>query len=122
MPGRFDEEFRNWNERPPATPAARAADEIVARLPDQRSSWMTSAAFTAAAAIVVLLVGLAAWFAVRDHGPGVTDRMVVENTPSAPTPLSARRPVPLDPNVVLWWIDPDTPVYFVLQPQGGDSR
>jgi hypothetical protein len=115
MPDRFDEEFKIWSQRAPGTPAARAAREVAVRLPSQRSSWMTSAAFAAAAAVVVLLVGLAAWFAVRDQGRGVTDRMVAENRSSATTPLSARRPAPLDPNVVLWWIDPDTPVYFVLQ-------
>lgn len=120
MPGRFEEEFRIWGERPPATPAARAAREISARLPDQRPSRTSSAPFAAAAAVVVLLVGLAAWFAVRDHGPAVVDRMVVENKASAPR-LAVRQP-PLDPNVVLWWIDSDTPVYFVLQPPGGGLK
>jgi hypothetical protein len=115
MPDKFDEEFRNWSQRPPATPAARAAREISARLRNQRRWRTPSAAFTAAAAVVVLLVSLVVWFAVTEHGSAVADRVLVEDTSGAPR-LRARQPAPLDPNVVLWWIDPDTPVYFVLQP------
>lgn len=102
---RFDAALRTWAARPPARDAGRAARSVVAALPESNEPipWRRLAA--AAAAVVVVFLG--AWFASRDHAP----------TPAA---LAMATP-PLPENVMVFWLDRDTPVYFVLSPLGSQK-
>ena len=108
---RFDTEFREWAREVPRTPAHVAARQVKARLdePGRRASRSgTWAPRLAAACGLVLIVasGVLLW------RPG---------TPTAPTPTSADALPVLPENVVVFWLDADTPVYFVVAPLGDSS-
>jgi hypothetical protein len=102
----FDRAFGAWGRRGPRTSpeaASRRVAELVAaprtvqRRP--RLSWV-------AATILVAAVGT--WYVVRNGGD--------LPPPIAPPPEVADfATLPLDDNVVLWWLDKETPVYFVLK-------
>jgi hypothetical protein len=103
----FDDEFRRWASRPAGTSTRRASDRVAAALPDRQQTARLPLTFLAAAAALVMAVAGAMWVATpRNAG-----------APSAARGVDSVRPLPLEENVVLWWIDPDTPVYFVLQPR-----
>jgi hypothetical protein len=59
------------------------------------------------AVAAVALIG-AGWLALRNG----------EVPPALPTSsqVATMHTPALDENVVLWWVDPETPVYFVLTP------
>lgn len=104
---RFEQELRRWGSRPPLTPPEEAGRRIAARLKPYRSGLPVWQMAAAAAAVVLLVCG--SWVGL--HFTGGT----------APHPLepgAARSaefvPPPLEENVVLWWLDDETPVYFVL--------
>ncbi len=103
----FDAALRRWSSRPPTTPATAAAAAVVARLEDRRAApaWRRVAAAAALIAVVGLLAALW-WARVR---PRAVDGVVAELPP-------------LEENVMVFYLDPDTPVYFVLPrtgPEGG---
>jgi hypothetical protein len=98
---RFEEEYREWAGREPRTEPRRAARLLVATLPDRRRA--VARPWLAAAAVALALLGASLWMA-RHGRPSST---VVGTV--APSPV-------LQEGVVLWWIEPDTPVYFVLGP------
>ena len=108
---RFDDELRRWGNRPPATPPEEAARRLVETLspaPTRFPVWRMAAA---AAAVVLLVCG--SWAGLR-FGGGTTPAAA---PPAGPTAEFV--PPPLDENVVLWWLDDETPVYFVLN--SGDA-
>ena len=58
------------------------------------------------AAVIAMVTG-ALWLGLQEEETGETN-------------VAALDPVPLGDDVVLWWIDPETPVYFVLTPPGNE--
>lgn len=98
-PDAFDAALREWGERPPRTPAGIAARRAVAALPEPRAAmaWLRPALVAA-----TLLLAVAAGWLISGGAH-----------PARPT-VAELTPPPLDDDVVLWWIDPETPVYFVL--------
>jgi len=104
-PDRLEQAFREWGRRPPRVPARQAARQVVERLRPRRGAVATFrwALATAVATLTVLAV------LVGPHAP--------EHAPS-PRPPTRQAPMPLPENVVQWWLDADTPVYFILRPQG----
>jgi len=101
---RFEEEFAEWAARPPRTQATVATRRVLARATSTAPPlpW----ARLLAAAVLVTLIVVAAWF-----GSGVVSRpraVAVADQASAPLP----------DNVMLWYLDPQTPVYLVLSPLG----
>ncbi len=100
---RFEAGLREWARREPRTTPETAAGRVLDRLPARRRK---SGAWWLAAAAAVVLAGLAGvWWAARDGHPAPT---VVGTVVRAPV---------LEEGVVVWWIEPDTPVYFVLGPE-----
>ncbi len=100
---RFEAGLREWAAREPRTPPEQAARRVLERLDARRPTagrwWLAAAAVLA----VVALLGF--WWAARRGSPAPTAVGTVYRSPLAPE------------GVVLWWIDPDTPVYFVLGPE-----
>jgi len=106
--GDFDRAFSAWARRPVAMPPEEAAGRVrgaiePTRRPSQLRTWLALAA-----AVVLALAG---WLAVR---PALT-----------PTPQQQRAqlepPIVLEEDVVVWWLDPETPVYFSLPQARGDE-
>ena len=109
----FDRELRRHASRPPATAPHDAAQRVLARIarPMPRRGWLWLSATAALTALVLLVV----------RGRPVENPPVPEANVVTPTVVIAE---PLPENVVLWWIDPETPVYFVVAPpttHGGPS-
>lgn len=102
--------IKDWGRRPAATPASTAARRVVPQLAGNvtpRRPWLRRSAFAAAAASA----GLALWFAL--------DQSTRPSPPPASVDLPQQLPgdvAPLPANVVQFWLDPDTPVYFVTGP------
>ncbi|MFC2173933.1 hypothetical protein ACFLU6_15125 [Acidobacteriota bacterium] len=107
----FDRHLKAWGRRPPKTPPAAAARHIRGRIKEVSRPlplWRL-----AAAAVLVLAFSSALWLVFKNGHPYAPVDILV----STPTPSpQAFEPPPLDDNVVLWWLDSDTPVYFVLSP------
>jgi hypothetical protein len=104
---RFDGALRRWGGRDPRTRPEAAATRVLAHLPSSAWRFVHRRALAVAAVAVLALIGLG-WLALRNGGV----------PPSLPmTSQVAAMHIPtLDDNVVLWWVDPETPVYFVLTP------
>ena len=97
---RFESALREWGKTPPRTPAEHAATRVLASLPRQpvgrqwwRPVWVAATA---------LLIAVTVWLIPSRHTPHVAQNGVAA--------------APLDGNVVMWWLDDETPVYFVLGP------
>jgi hypothetical protein len=105
--GDFDRAFAAWAGRPASLTPEEAARRVQATIEAGRQP-LRARALLALAAVVVL--ALAAWLALR---------------PAAPSPalLQAQleAPIALEEDVVVWWLDPDTPVYFSLPQARGDE-
>ena len=105
---RFEPAFREWARRSPRTPAAAAARRVVARVgatgrgASRTGRWVPRLAAACALAVVVGS-GVALWR--------------IGSVPTAPSPAADAPPV-LPENVVVFWLDPETPVYFVVAPLG----
>jgi hypothetical protein len=102
----FFRAFRRWGERPSGTAPRVAARRVLGALPEPRAPfrpWLL-----AASAAVMLLAFLALWQVGWRPQPTVVAAATLE---------------PLADNVVLWYVEPETPVYFVLGPPatGGGS-
>lgn len=105
---RFDDELRRWAGRPPRTPPETAGRRIAARLGPSRGGLPVWRMAAAAAAMLLMVWGGRSLLELGDgdrHGNGA---------PAAITSSEDFVPPPLDENVVLWWLDDNTPVYFVL--------
>ncbi len=106
----FEQQWQEWVQRPPETPAAVAAERVVAavgrqRRVSRRPRWVVSA--VAAAALLVA--------AFTAH--------LVLRSPLQPVPtVRAPAVAPLGSDEVLIWLDADTPLYMTFQePTGGTS-
>jgi hypothetical protein len=100
---RFERDFRAWAAREPLTEPRKAARLVIEKLPERRRPiplWRL-----AAAAVMLVGLGTTLWLA-RDGRPVASSVGTVVPSPALPE------------DVVVWWIEPDTPVYFVLG-QGG---
>ncbi|MEW6367384.1 MAG: hypothetical protein AB1714_22370 [Acidobacteriota bacterium] len=95
----FEEAFREWGRRPARMPAHIASQRIASKL-DQRRRKPRWRWLAAAAAIVFAVAG--AWLLWQQALPD-----------SRPPSMEITQPA-LDENVVLWWLDSNTPVYFVI--------
>lgn len=110
----FERAFKGWAERPPATAADRAAARVVSRLPETRgqrlrvgSRWRLAAA--AAALMLTVVVG---WVTLKPEPPA-----------AIPATADVVLP-PLEENVVLLWLDEQTPLYLTVAApaaKGGSS-
>ena len=97
---RFESALHAWGSRPPQTPAEHAATRVVASLTRRRPTQPWRRPAWVAAAVVLLAVVM--WLAPTRQAPRVASNGVAAT--------------PIDDNVVLWWLDDETPVYFVLGP------
>ena len=100
----FEARLREWGTRPPKLASTIAANRIVGRVAERRpaSSWRRLAAATA----VVLVLVIAAWL----------------GTPRRPAPPAAVATIGMESgDVVQFWLDAETPVYFVL-PEFGQGK
>jgi hypothetical protein len=111
----LDQELRRLASRPPRTAPGDAARQVLARIPPSKPRPpLVIYAYVGAVLAVVALVAF---------------RLNVDRVAEQPAPPAASVQTvalaPLPDNVVLWWIDPDTPVYFAVAPpdaeQGGGS-
>ncbi len=110
---RFDRQLEIWGSRPPSTTPAVASRRVLAALPEEGSGQWTSVRVvrwaTAMATLVLLLV--VSW-AVRPDPTG---------TPVADSDLALP---PLAGDVLLLWLDDETPLYLTVAPPAmkGDPR
>ena len=97
----FEERLRRWGGRPPSLAPAHAASRVVGRLRERGAAtpWLRLATVTA----MLVLVAFTAWL-------GRPPR------PSQPVVATLG-----SDQVVQFWLDSDTPMYFVLPPFGGES-
>lgn len=105
---RFEERFGSWGRRPATLPPGVAAARILARIRPPRPGSGRAWRLACAAAILVALVG--SWIVGGRAG----------HAPSPP-PLAEHETVPLPDNVMVIWLDPETPVYFVMRPAEPDG-
>ncbi len=108
---RFEERLRSWGRRPSALTPGAAAARIRARIGAPRGGPRPARSLAWATAIGAAVVG----------GFLVAERTGHAPSPS-PTPLQQDAALP--DNVVQWWLDAETPVYFVIRPAepGGGGR
>ena len=102
---RFEEAFKSWARRSPQTPADEAARLVRDRLPERRArGWYSGnpqRLVTAAAGLALLLV--VGWYTM----------------PESSGPSSSQEEValpPLSDDVVLLWLDDETPLYLTVAP------
>jgi len=98
--GQFEERLRRWGGRPPSLAPAFAASRVVGQLRERGAAtpWLRLAAV--AAMMVAIAVGV--WRTAPQQQPLAA--AVAANGSGATG------------DVVQFWLDPETPVYFVLQP------
>jgi hypothetical protein len=102
---RFEARFRQWANRAPGTLPTDAARRVTARIaahgrPNRVSVWAQRLA-VACGIVLVTASGVLLWKS------------------QAPPPMpasSAEAPPVLPDNVVIFWLDAETPVYFVVRP------
>jgi len=109
----FDEAFRRWEGRPGQTSPEEAGRLISARVGPRHQSRRPGWPLVLVAAVTGM-VALGLWLIPENGGlpPAAVapdNRTTVFHQP------------PLDENTVLWWLDPHTPVYFVLTPPGSSQ-
>ena len=102
---RLEGALREWGQRPPATPPGAAARLALARIRGSRARSLGLRSLVAVSSLALVLASV--WLGVRMmEPPSRFDRLTVDEAPP-----------PLPENVVLWWLDAETPVYFVTGPQ-----
>lgn len=103
---RFDAGFREWAREVPRTPAPVAARRVAARLeePGRRAPRFGTWALRLAAACGLAVV-VASGALMRRPG-----------APTSPPSPAVDAPPVLPENVIVFWLDPETPVYFVVGP------
>jgi len=82
---------------PPGAASARIRLRIGAGRPGVRRAW------SLACAVAIVMAVFGSW-------------IVDERAGRVPSPLAAHEAIALPDNVVLWWLDAETPVYFVIRP------
>lgn len=110
---RFDQDFRQWASRPPDTLPEEAARRVLARLSEGPiRGWVWQRPIRLASATVgLILILMVGWLSGprRSQVPSATDGGI--NLP------------PLPDDVVLLWLDDETPLYLTVAPPAtkGDS-
>jgi broad specificity phosphatase PhoE len=97
--GEFDRAFSAWAQRPPGVPPEEGARRVREAIAQARRPAPIRAVLAVAAAAVL---ALAAWLALRPAPPRVQQQAQLDP------------PIVLEEDVVVWWLDPETPVYFSL--------
>lgn len=111
---RFEEALRRWAEQPPRTSPDEAARQVVSRLDEPERAahgraWHPALApALALAAVLMLALGLG-WWARRTAVPAEPPAETASAT------LETATLPPLDDDVVLIWLDAETPLYLSLQ-------
>lgn len=122
----LDARLREWGQRPPRTPAVTAARRIVSRVMAGRPAAHREPRRLILAAGTVAALLLAAWWGFGPRGDAPVDREPL--TPPTMEGGVARLaspidlPPPLPGNVVQFWLDPETPVYFITGPAQPGER
>jgi len=109
---RFDEVFKSWAHRPPQTPADEAARQVMAQLPGRRAvGWFSGNPLRFATAAVGLALLLVVGWATLPKPLGQSSSIQEVTLP------------PLPEDVVLLWLDDETPLYLTVAPPAtkGDS-
>ena len=124
-PAEVVEALRRKAARPSSMTPAEAARRVGRRLESprpRRRRWLVPAAVTAAVLLALTSVRR------PPREPVAPPARAVPVARAGPAGPAAHAPIvigPLPDNVVLWWLDPETPVYFVLAPpaprKGGSS-
>lgn len=106
--GEFERAFERWAAGPVRTAAGDGARRVTDRLPVRDSHPLGAALATRIAVFVgaAVVVGVA-WRSVLP--PSAT-------APPVATVATRHAAPPLPANVMVFWIDKDTPVYFVTRP------
>lgn len=107
---RFESAFRKWASRAPSTSSSDGARHVVARVGSTgrltlAGVWAQRLA-VACGLVLVAASGVLIW---RSQTP-----------PAAPTATAEATPM-LPDNVVIFWLDAETPVYFVVGPMSDDA-
>jgi hypothetical protein len=99
----FEERLRSWGGRPPSLAPAVAANRVVGQLPDRGTAppWLRLVAVGA----LLVLISVAAWL----------------GSPARQAPVADTVDVAGSDEVVQFWLDPETPVYFILRKLGTDK-
>ena len=98
---RFDRALREWARRRPQTPATEARRRVLQRIERPPEPRALRPPWQFALAGLALLVALGAgWIGLQP-------------TPPAPPATELEAPL-LDEDVVLLWLDPETPLYLIV--------
>lgn len=117
---RFDQELRRWAEQPPRTPPAAAARQVLSRLDRPRRATRRPVLALALTLATVLTLALGfGWWARQATAPAEPPTAGVAAV-TATAIGEATLPPPLSDDVVLLWLDPETPLYLSLQPSKTD--
>jgi hypothetical protein len=106
--GDFDRAFSAWARRPLEVPPEEGARRVQAAIERSRRPTPARVVLMLAAAVVL---ALAAWLAVRSALTPAPQQQQAQLEP----------PIVLEEDVVVWWLDPETPVYFSLPQARGDE-
>jgi hypothetical protein len=98
--GDFDRAFTTWARRPLGVPPEEGARRVQAAITQAPRPAPVRAVLALAASVVL---ALAAWLALR---PAVRPPMEQQ--------AQLEPAIVLEEDVVVWWLDPETPVYFSL--------
>jgi hypothetical protein len=102
----FENAFRIWGRRDAPTSPGRAASTLRARLETPHRGYPVLR--LAAAAALLLAIGILAYLTPPSAVP-------------LPSRVAAQEPQPLGDGVVQFWLNPETPIVFVLSPMGSRS-
>jgi peptidoglycan/LPS O-acetylase OafA/YrhL len=105
--GDFDRAFAAWARRPVTVTPEEAAGRVQAAIVEPRRRARLQPLLALAATVVL---ALAAWLALRPAAP-----------PPAQQQAQLDSAIALEDDVVVWWLDPETPVYFSLPKARGDE-
>ena len=106
---RFENQWRHEAQRPPATPPGTAATRVRARIVAAERRRRALRMAWATAAVVGMVMGALLWLPTEPTA-----------TPGIPVAATAVAPPPLGEDVVLLWLDADTPLYLTLTPPTAD--
>ncbi len=111
---RFEASWKAHASRPPATPADRAARQVLQRIESERRETRRPIRHLfAVAAGLLLAVGLA-W---QLRAPGRMPETVAAGVTSDTATVTAA----LETDVVLFWLDSETPLYMTMRPSRGET-
>ena len=102
----FEDAFRAWGRQDAPTSPRQAAAAVRSQLATPHQGFPMLR--LAAAAALLLVIGVVAFLAPPAAVP-------------PPSQVAALEPQPLGDGVVQFWLNPETPVVFVLSPMGSKS-